>query len=154
MTTRFIPRLIDIAGLLERRQTFEPGIRDTAELAARSLHVARCSATLRVYSYKVTGHSEPSFHRACAWVHVAAQDRAGLERLPRYCARPPFALERLELLDAARVVYRLPASQRDGATALTLTPQASTSILVSASLMSRPLHNGFWNASFRLVGPV
>ena len=57
-----------------------------------------------------------------ASVHVAAQDRAGLERLLRYCARPPFALERLELLDAERVVYRLPKPQRDGATALTLTP--------------------------------
>ena len=40
----------------------------------------------------------------------------------RYCARPPFALERLELLDAARVVYRWPRPQRVGATALTLTP--------------------------------
>ena len=34
---------------------------------------------------------------------------------------PPFALERLELLDAERVVYRLPKPQRDGTTALTLT---------------------------------
>jgi hypothetical protein len=44
------------------------------------------------------------------------------ERLLRYCARPPFALERLELLDAERVVYRLPKPQRDGTTALSLTP--------------------------------
>lgn len=35
---------------------------------------------------------------------------------------PPFALERLELRDVARVVYCLPKPQRDGATALTLTP--------------------------------
>jgi hypothetical protein len=28
-------------------------------------------------------------------VRVAAHDRAGLERLLRYCARPPFALHRL-----------------------------------------------------------
>ena len=28
-------------------------------------------------------------------VCIAAQDRAGLERLLRYCARPPFACERL-----------------------------------------------------------
>jgi hypothetical protein len=34
----------------------------------------------------------------------------------------PFALERLELIDAERVVYRLPKPQRDGTTALTLTP--------------------------------
>ena len=57
-----------------------------------------------------------------AAVRVGAHDRAGLERLLRYCARPPFALERLELLDAERVVYRLPRPQRGGATALTLTP--------------------------------
>jgi hypothetical protein len=43
-----------------------------------------------------------------AAVRVAAHDRAGLERLLRYCARPPFALERLERLDAERVVYRKP----------------------------------------------
>lgn len=57
-----------------------------------------------------------------AAVRVDAHDRAGLERLLRYCARPPFALERLELLDAERVVYRLPKPQRDGTTAPSLTP--------------------------------
>jgi hypothetical protein len=57
-----------------------------------------------------------------AAVRVSAQDRAGLERLLRYCARPPFALKRLERLDAERVVYRLPKPQRDGTTVLTLTP--------------------------------
>ena len=31
-----------------------------------------------------------------AAVRIAGPDRAGLERLLRYCARPPFALERLE----------------------------------------------------------
>ena len=43
-----------------------------------------------------------------AAVRVAAHDRAGLERLLRYCARPPFALQRLELFAAERVVYRKP----------------------------------------------
>ena len=57
-----------------------------------------------------------------AAVRVGAHDRTGLERLLRYCARPPFALERLERLDDERVVYRLPKPQRDGTTALTLTP--------------------------------
>ena len=33
-----------------------------------------------------------SLHTA---VHIAAEDRAGLERLLRYCARPAFASERL-----------------------------------------------------------
>jgi len=63
----------------------------------------------------------------CAWARtIAPGPIRNRERLLRYCARPPFALERLELLDAERVVYRLPASsdsgQRDGATALMLTP--------------------------------
>jgi len=53
---------------------------------------------------------------------VAANDRAGLERRLRCCARLPFALGRLELIDAQRVVYRLPKSKREGTTALTLTP--------------------------------
>jgi hypothetical protein len=57
-----------------------------------------------------------------AAVRVPADDRAGLERLLRYCARPPFALERLEVLDEHRVIYRLPKPRRDGATALSLTP--------------------------------
>lgn len=39
---------------------------------------------------------------------VEADDRAGLERLLLYCARPPFALERLEAIDA----LPLPAGQR------------------------------------------
>jgi hypothetical protein len=57
-----------------------------------------------------------------AAVRVDAHDRAGLERLLRYCARPPFALERLELIDEQQVIYRLPRTQRDGTTALSLTP--------------------------------
>ena len=56
-----------------------------------------------------------------AAVRVGAHDRAGLERLLRYCARPPFALERLEELDAQSVIYRLLKPQRDGSTVLTLT---------------------------------
>ena len=31
-----------------------------------------------------------------AGVCIQAHDRAGLERLLRYCARPPFAMERLQ----------------------------------------------------------
>ena len=36
-----------------------------------------------------------------ASVRIDSADRAGLERLLRYCARPPFALERLEQVAAA-----------------------------------------------------
>ena len=34
-----------------------------------------------------------------ASVRIEGHDRTGLERLLRYCARPPFALERLQSLD-------------------------------------------------------
>ena len=57
-----------------------------------------------------------------AEVQIAARDRAGLERRLRFCARPPFALERLDLVDDQHLIYRLPKAQRDGPTALFLTP--------------------------------
>ena len=57
-----------------------------------------------------------------ASVRVEADDRAGLERLLRYCARPPFALERLDAIDAQRLIYHLPKPQPDGCTELILTP--------------------------------
>jgi hypothetical protein len=41
-------------------------------------------------------------------VRIAAADRAGRKRLLRYCARPPFAPERLRELDCDRLVYDNP----------------------------------------------
>jgi hypothetical protein len=56
-------------------------------------------------------------------VTVAAWDRAGLERLFRYCARPIFASERLQGIEKdQRLVYRLPKPRPDGQTVLLLTP--------------------------------
>ena len=46
----------------------------------------------------------------------------GLERLLRYCARPPFALERLEQLGHHQLVYRFAKPQPDGRTELRLRP--------------------------------
>ena len=40
-----------------------------------------------------------------AAVRIEAADRPGLERLLRYCVRPPFALERLQQLDAEHLIY-------------------------------------------------
>jgi hypothetical protein len=61
-----------------------------------------------------------------ASVLITGQDRAGLERLLRYCAPPTFALERIKQLAARdgeqQVVYRLPKPQLDGRTELSLTP--------------------------------
>ena len=38
-------------------------------------------------------------------VRIAAADRAGRERRLRYCARPPFALDRLRELDPDHLLY-------------------------------------------------
>jgi hypothetical protein len=57
-----------------------------------------------------------------ASVRIEATDRAGLERLLRYCARPPFALERLHLVAGRsdQVLYLLPDPDLAGRTALRL----------------------------------
>jgi len=50
-----------------------------------------------------------------ASVAIEADDRAGLERLLRYCSRPAFSVERLSWrVEGERVVYRLPKSRPDG----------------------------------------
>lgn len=63
-------------------------------------------------------------------VRIAAHDRAGLERLLRYCARPPFALHRLRPESArvplhspdARLIYELPRPAHDGRTVVRVSP--------------------------------
>ncbi len=57
-----------------------------------------------------------------ASVRIEGWDRQGLERLLRYCARPPFALERIEVRDDEQVIYHLPKPTPDGRTVLHLTP--------------------------------
>jgi len=41
---------------------------------------------------------------------------SSLERLIRYCARPPIAMERLEPLAEGRLLYRFKRPWRDGTT--------------------------------------
>ncbi len=57
-----------------------------------------------------------------ASVRIEATDRDGLERLIRYCARPPFALDRLHLVDdrSDQILYLLPGPDPAGRTALRL----------------------------------
>jgi len=57
-----------------------------------------------------------------ATVRITANDRGGLERLLRYCARPAFAAERIEELDRHRLIYHLPKPGPDGRTQLILSP--------------------------------
>jgi hypothetical protein len=57
-----------------------------------------------------------------ASVRIEGTDRAGLERLLRYCARPPFALAHLQQHDAGHLLYHCPKPRPDGPSALVLTP--------------------------------
>ena len=57
-----------------------------------------------------------------ASVRIEAADRAGRERLLRYCARPPFALDRLRELDSECLVYDHPKRGPGGSGPLLLTP--------------------------------
>jgi hypothetical protein len=57
-----------------------------------------------------------------ASVRIEANDRAGRERLLRYCARPPFALERLSELEPERFIYDNPKADPGARAALILSP--------------------------------
>ena len=65
------------------------------------------------------------FGQACsldASVTIPGWDRHGLERLVRYCARPPLSQERLGRVDDQMLVYSLGKATLDGRTELYLTP--------------------------------
>jgi hypothetical protein len=57
-----------------------------------------------------------------ASVRIEAADRAGRERLLRYCARPPFALQQLHELGFERLRYDPPTSSPDRGSTLIVTP--------------------------------
>src|SRR5450432_3197578 len=59
-----------------------------------------------------------------AGVAIAATDRAALERLCRYGARPAFAQDRLTWTDDGRISYRLKRRWHDGRSELILDPIA------------------------------
>ena len=55
---------------------------------------------------------------------LEADDRSGLERLLRYCARPPFALQNLHQLDDEHLVYHNPKPRPGVPNDLVMTPLA------------------------------
>ena len=55
-------------------------------------------------------------------MRIEGADLAGRERLLRYCARPPFALEHLHQHDAGHLRYDIAKPRPDGPRALVLTP--------------------------------
>jgi Putative transposase len=108
---------------------------EAVALGAQDLSAVQQQVRARVLRWFArAGHLDPADARdMTGWHHgggfsldasarIEGADRPGLERLLRYCARPPFALERLEQLGDDQLVYRFPRPQPDGRTELSLTP--------------------------------
>ena len=128
--------------LLERRGALDPESLDPlcddspvlAGISAASVRglVATGDRAGRVVRRVLTDPSEPvrtgplcfasrgfSLHAA---TRIEAGDRAGLERLCRYVARPPLATGRLARVDDERLSFRLKTPWADGTTHLILSP--------------------------------
>jgi ribosomal protein S27E len=69
-------------------------------------------------------HTDLGVFSLHAQTSVPAHDRAGLERLLRYCNRPAFAHKRLSRTDSGKVSYRLRKPYYTGQTELVLEPVA------------------------------
>jgi hypothetical protein len=112
-------------------------------------------------------------HVAHADLRVEGSDRAGRERLLRYCAGPPFALERLAVEtsapasddgnaahgdgDVRRVIYRLPRATPDGRTVLALSPLEfldALARLIPPPRVHRQCYHGVLAPNARLRGLV
>ena len=75
-----------------------------------------------------------------AAVRIEGADRAGRERLLRYCARPPFVLEHSHQHDAEHLIYAIPKPHPDGPRAVVLTPlDLLDKIAALVSIPARPL---------------
>ena len=127
---------------------FEPEIGDTAEAADKKsgvdFHAATGLDAAAIAQVQVRQRILRAFVRRglidkcdrdemLSWEHgggfsldasvcIGGTDRAGLERLLRYCARPPFALEHLHPLDAGHLIYHNPKPRHDSPRDLVLTP--------------------------------
>jgi hypothetical protein len=98
-----------------------------------------------------------------ASVRIHGSDRAGRERLLRYCARPPFALDRLRIerelagrsdeAGVRQVFYQPARPTRDGRTLLTLSPLEfldALSRLIPAPRVHRHRYHGVLAPNARL----
>jgi hypothetical protein len=72
-------------------------------------------------------------------VRIGARDRAGLERLCRYVARPPLAQDRLAELADGRIALALKRAWDDGTTHMVFRPLELLARL--AAIVPHPRHN-------------
>ena len=98
------------------------------------------------------GRRAPGFSLDAS-VRIEITDRTGLERLIRYCARGPFALDRLHLVGGRsdQILYLLPGPDLAGRTALRLSALELPPLTALSPLPLRraPLRSGSSIASPR-----
>ena len=110
------PRCLSLARCASRRRG--AGVRAPAlatRLRAPRPAAGRCGAAMGQWEHGGGFSVDGS-------VRIEAADRAGRERLLRYCARPPFALDRLRELDPERLLYESTKPGPGGNGTLLLTP--------------------------------
>jgi hypothetical protein len=106
-------------GRLDDEDTSGPGEDDLPLLAALPAP-RRLSAVEEKLPPLCARQDGFSLHAATA---VHANDREGLERLARYCARPPLSLDRISIEDDGRVRYRMKRRFSDGTADVVLPPR-------------------------------
>ena len=88
----------------------------TAATGVDATAIAQVQAQVRQHLVRVCSCGAACCRAMTEWAHsggfsvdgsvrIEAVDRAGRERLLRYCARPPFTLDRLRELDPERLLY-------------------------------------------------
>jgi Putative transposase/Transposase zinc-binding domain len=143
LNTHFHFHAIVLDGVFSRGPDEEVSFHEAALLTPEHWHALQYELQRRVLRYfrrhglldKTDAHGMLSWQGSGGFsidasVRIEGEDRAGVERLLRYCARPPFALQRLwapgGIVSLAspesRLVYRLPGPTPDGRTELVLTP--------------------------------
>jgi hypothetical protein len=113
---------------LDRNQTDSDAVQ--AKMRTRGLRWLHRHGHLDDGALQLLGRSEHAGGRSGdASVTISGWDRHGLERLVRYCARPPLSLERLGRLNETTLVYSLCRPPVDGRNELLLTPEELLDLL-------------------------
>ncbi|MFG1691082.1 transposase [Gemmatimonadota bacterium] len=129
LNAHFHYHAVVLDGVLSEAPESEVRFHEASELAPQHWQELQRTVQRRVLRY-FRSHDlldEPTIRDMLTWqgtsgfsidasVRIEGHDRHGIERLVRYCARPPFALHRLHATDshdslsspAARLLYRLP----------------------------------------------
>ncbi len=139
LNVHFHFHLVVLDGVFSRSADGEVRCHEAALLQSEHWHEVQHVVQRRVLRYFRTHGllDEADAHGMLSWqgsggfsidasVRIEGEDRAGVERLLRYCARPPFALERLYAPGGivsltspqSKLVYRLPRPAPDGRTEL------------------------------------